>query len=164
VTLYNTKDFILSNVLYKMSISQLLQPNSYDLYGNFKASKSGTLDDELTVVYATTTVPPTYTINKISYSVFDNIVMFQASIILLSRGAGSGEVAIVLPDSIPQAIVDGSLQICQLIVEVESPEDYSSFWGELNADRTINLWKFQQGFNPDILDFTEIKVTGLYFT
>lgn len=153
-----------------MSISQLLQPNSYDLYGNFKASKSGTLDDELTVVYATTTVPPTYTINKISYSVFDNIVMFQVSITLSSRGAGSGEVAIVMPDIIPQAIVDGSLQICQLIVEVETPEDYSSFWGELNADRTINLWKFQQGFNPDILDFTEIKdastfrISGLYFT
>jgi len=157
-----------------MSISQLLQPNQYTLYGNFQASISGTEEDALLVLYGTTqTVNPTYAYNKVSYSVFGSCVSFQATIELLTRGAGSGEVSVKLPDSMPQAYWNlDNPQMCQLFFEPASPGDYKEWWGEFVDSRKINLWRRQNdaGGTIDILDFSEvtdtspIKLTGVYFT
>jgi len=155
-----------------MSISQLFQPNQYTLYGNFQASISGTEEDALLVQYGTTqTVDPTYAFNKVSYTVFGNCVSFQATIELLTKGAGSGEVSVKLPDSMPQAYVDvDNPQMCQLFFEPVSPNDYKEWWGEFVLDRKINLWRRNDGTGAiDILDFSEvtptspIKLAGVYF-
>ncbi len=155
-----------------MSISQLFQPNSYNIYGNFQASQSGTEEDELEVVYSTTTVDPSYAFNKVSYSVFGNCVSFQATIKLLNKGVGNGEVSVLLPDIMPQAYVDiDNPQICQLLFQPVSPNDYKEWWGEFNIDNKINLWRRSSSDGSiDILDITEVKndsiirLTGVYFT
>ena len=156
-----------------MSISQLFQPNQYTLYGNFQASASGTVEDELVLQYATTNLDPTYAFNKVSYSVFGKCVSFQAIIKLSTKGAGNGEVSITLPDSMPQAYVDvDNPQICQLVCVPAGPDGYKDWWGEFDIDRKIYLWRRDDVEDGpiDILDATEvapttmIKLAGVYFT
>jgi hypothetical protein len=163
-----------------MSISQLFQPNAYNIYGNniygnFQASISGTEEDALEVLYSNTVFsPPTYTYNKVSYSVFGNCVSFQATIeILLKGNADDGDVSVKLPDTMPQAYVDvANPQICQLVLEPLNPGNYKDWWGEFNLDREIDLWRRSAvaGGPIDILAYSElkdgstIKLTGVYFT
>lgn len=156
-----------------MSISQLFQPNQYTLYGNFQASASGTVEDELVLQYATTNLDPTYTFNKVSYSVFGKCVSFQLTIELLTKGAGSGEVFVILPESMPQAYVDvDNPQICQLVCVPVDGGSYKDWWGEFDFNRKIYLWRRDDTTEGtiDILDATEvaqtstIKMSGVYFT
>jgi len=156
-----------------MSISQLLQPNSYSLYGKFIPKENDILNNEGYLFFFTppTTQDPVYNIRRSYYTVIGSCVLFQIQIQITTVGDGNGFMFWQLPQEFPQSDIQPLTQIIELnIFGLSDKDKYLDIFGEMVADKVIRLSGrlnstgiVENMIRNDLLDNAVINIRGHYF-
>lgn len=158
-----------------MSISQLLQPNPYTVYGNLSPTQSGNILFGANLIFATPGgTPPVYDDNRTFYNVVGNCVTFQSYASVTTKGNGTGALSWQLPSIIPQGF-DSTTEPSQMVeltifglVDKDEFLDVYCFMGTDNKF-SLNGRRSADGevvaiTDADVINGFILVIRGSYFT
>ena len=169
-----------------MSISQLLQPNSYNVYAKTINAEvinadSGIIDNEAgnlekgvirLLIEPEGSVRPSYLTNKTFYSVYGNVCFFQALILIDNEGTTGGNVYWDIPEDLPPVsppVTDPEQRVNVIVNKSTFDSTFTMIWGEVTIFGQIFLYGFDFSGNKrpltevDIDSGTRITIYGHYF-